>query len=103
MGESYEIRDSRFGSKQHMAIIDLSKGKNTIGFKWIYKIKNQANGKIERFKARLIAKGYSQQEGLDYHNTYSLFTKMVTVRCVIVVAISRGWCLYQMDAYNAFL
>lgn len=52
-------------------IVDLPKGKNAIGSKWIYKIKYQANGEVERYKTRLVAKGYSQKEGLDYHETLS--------------------------------
>lgn len=84
-------------------IVDLPKGKNTVGSKWVYKIKYLANGEVERFKARLVAKGYSQQERLDYHETYIPVAKLVTVRCVIVVAVSRGWTLHQMDVYNAFL
>ncbi|PHT68809.1 hypothetical protein T459_28296 [Capsicum annuum] len=84
-------------------IVDLPKGKNTVGSKWIYKIKYLSNGEVERFKERLVAKGYSQQEGLDYHETFSPVAKMVTVRCTITLAASQGWNLYQMDVHNAFL
>ena len=51
---------------QTRSIVPLPKGKNSIGCRWVYKIKHKADGSIERYKARLVSKGYTQQEGLDY-------------------------------------
>ncbi|XP_075080300.1 uncharacterized protein LOC142165822 [Nicotiana tabacum] len=68
-----------------------------------WEIKYKANGEVDRYKAKLVAKGYTQQELLDYHETFSPVAKMVTVRTVIAVATSNDWPLFHMDVNNAFL
>lgn len=60
-------------------VVDIPKGKVHIGYIWVYKIKYKSICKVERFKSRLVAKGYIQQEGLDYQKTFSPVVKMVTV------------------------
>lgn len=63
----------------------------------------QANGEVERFKSRLVAEGYGQQKRMDYQDTFYSISKMITVRIVVTLVISKGWFFYQINVYNAFL
>eukprot|EP00253_Pinus_taeda_P031978 PITA_31978 len=60
-------------------LVELPKGKEVIGVKWVYKTMCNAKGKIERYKARLVVKGYKQQYGRDYEETFALVARMETV------------------------
>lgn len=81
----------------------LPLGKKPIGCKWIFKTKIWANGSIERHKARLVAKVYTQIEGLDYPDTFAPIAKLVIGRCVLTIAAIFHWSLHQFDVHNTFL
>jgi hypothetical protein len=73
------------------------KGKSIVSSKWIYKIKHAANGSIEKYKARFVARGFSQKEGVDYEETFPLVTKYTSINTVISLASVMSRKLHQMD------
>lgn len=81
----------------------LPKGKKAIGTKWVFKRKLNADGEIERYKARLVALGYSQQLGADYDDTFCPVVRFESVRTLIAIAVQLGLKLHQMDVTAAFL
>jgi hypothetical protein len=74
-----------------------------IDCKWVYRIKRKYDGTIDKYMARLVAKGFKQRYGIDYEDTFSLVVKSATIRLVLSISLSKGWSLRQLDVKNAFL
>ncbi|GJS00582.1 retrovirus-related pol polyprotein from transposon TNT 1-94 [Tanacetum coccineum] len=84
-------------------LVDLPPGCKPLGYKWIFKKKMKADGTIDKYKARLVIKGYRQREGLDYFDTYSPVTRITSIRMVLAIAALRNLEVHQMDVKTAFL
>ena len=72
-------------------IVDLPKGKNLVGYKWVFTIKYKVNDSIERYKARLVANGYTQTYGIDYQETFAPVTKMNSIIVLLSATINFDW------------
>jgi hypothetical protein len=84
-------------------LVPLPSNGATVGWKWIFQVKRNADGSIDRFKARLVVKGFHQCPGVDYKETFSPVVKPAIIRAVLSVAVMSGWELRQMDVNNPFL
>ena len=98
MSEEYDAL-VRNGTWELVPLEDIT---NLVGCKWIFRIKRNSDGSIDRYEARLVAKGFHQRPGVDYHETFSPVVKPATVTLVLSIGVSNGWSLRQLDVNNAF-
>ena len=83
--------------------VDLPEGRRALPSHWVYKVKRDGAGTIQRFKARLVCGGNHQQEGIDYKETYAPTARLSHVRLALAIAAKYGLELQQMDVCTAFL
>ena len=84
-------------------LVSLPAGKSTVGCRRVYAVKNGPDGQVDRLKARLVDKRYTQIFGLDYSDTSTPVAKIAYVRLFLSMAIVRHWPFHQLDIKNAFL
>ena len=85
------------------SLVPKPPGANVVSGKWIYKHKFHSDGSLARHKARWVVRGFSQQPGLDFEETFSPVVKTSTIHVVLSLATSRCWPIHQLDVKNTFL
>ena len=85
------------------SLAELPEGRKAIGSKWVFTKKLTKDGEIDRYKARLVAQGFNQVQGIDYSETFSPTVRMTTVRALLQSAVNNNWFLHQMDVKTAYL
>nr|GEU99579.1 ribonuclease H-like domain-containing protein [Tanacetum cinerariifolium] len=84
-------------------LVDLPNGKRAIGTKWVFRNKKDEGGIVVRNKARLVAQGYTQEEGIDYDEVFSPVARIEAIRLFLAYASFMRFIVYQMDVKSAFL
>ncbi|GJT95335.1 retrovirus-related pol polyprotein from transposon TNT 1-94 [Tanacetum coccineum] len=84
-------------------LVPQPKNMTIIGTKWVFRNKLDENGVVSRNKARLVAQGYNQQEGIDYDETYAPVARLESIRILLAYACALDFKLFQMDVKSAFL
>ncbi|GKA11390.1 calcineurin B-like protein 4 [Tanacetum coccineum] len=101
--DDYDLQDERQDQPKEEELVDLLSGCKPLGYKWIFKKKRKADGTVDKYKARLVIKGFRQREGLDYFDTYSLVTRITSIRMILAIAALRNLEVHQIDVKKAFL
>ena len=88
---------------KNWTFVPRPKDKNMIGTKWVFKNKLNEDGKVSRNKARLVCKGYSQEKGIDYGESFAPVARLEGVKSLLAYLAYKGFKVYQMDVKSAFL
>jgi hypothetical protein len=84
-------------------LVDLPRGHNAITLKWVFKLKRDEADTIVKHKARLVARGFMQREGIDFDDTFAPVARMESVRPLFALAAQEGWRVHHMDVKSTFL
>ena len=101
--EAMQEEMQQFKKQQVWILVPLPDGKYAIGTKWILKNKRDARGIVVKNKARLVAQGFRQEEGIDYDEVFAPVARVEAIRIFLAFASYIGFMVYQMDVKGAFL
>lgn len=98
-----EVEHQALMENRTWELVDRPKDRKVIKCKWVYKTKRDLTGNVDRYKARLVIKGYEQRKGVDYSETYSPVVRHSSLRYLLALAAQRDMSVVQMDAVSAYL
>ena len=83
-------------------IVPRPVNKLVVGSRWIYKEKQVVDGSVEKYKAKFVARGFSQIRGIDYDETFAPIVRYSSIRSILALSAQMGWCIHQMDVKTTF-
>ena len=101
--EAMDIEYESLMKNKVWVLCEMPPGRKLVDCRWVFKVKQNTDGSIERFKARLVARGFSQVYGIDYEETFFPAVKSDSIRLLLSHAVNRGMFLKQFDIKTAFL
>ena len=84
-------------------LVAIPREREVVSLKWIYKVKLNQEGDIQKHKARFVARGFTQKSSIDFNETFFPVARLETIRTVIVVVAQKKWKIIQLDVKSAFL
>jgi hypothetical protein len=109
-GEESELWQKSMDKEMHSLLengtwelVERSEGVKPIPMKWVYKVKRDAQGNIERYKSRLVAKGFLQKQGVDFEKVYAPVNKHTTLKALLAIVAQQDLELHQLDVKTTFL
>lgn len=84
-------------------VVTLLANQKVVACRWVFSVRHNTNGSVERYKARLVVQGFTQTYGIDYEETFAPVAKLNSIRVLIFLVVNLDWPLFQFDIKNAFL
>lgn len=101
--QAMDAENKSIEKNQTWTLSSLPDDAKAIGVKWLYKTKLNELGEVDKYKARLVVKGYAQEYGVDYTEVFAPVARMDTMKMILALAAQKGWGVFQLDVKSAFL